>query len=81
MWIFFVGQGRTRIYVEAYSMYVAPENPRRTLPSGKKTIYRWTLSESALLDPGRFSSQFAQIIDFGSTHTPVRDDFDSVDDR
>jgi hypothetical protein len=43
MWIFFVGQGRTRICGEAYSKYAAAGNPRRTQPSEKKTIYGWTL--------------------------------------
>ena len=43
MRIFFVEQGRTRVYGEAYSMYVAAGNPRRTQFNGKKTIYGRTL--------------------------------------
>ncbi len=35
--------GRTRICGEAYSVYVATGNPRRTPYSAKKTIYGWTL--------------------------------------
>jgi hypothetical protein len=45
MRIFFAGQGRTRVLGEAYTKYAAAENPRRTKPSGKKTIYGWTLSD------------------------------------
>jgi hypothetical protein len=43
MWIFFVGQGRTRFCGEAYSKYAAAVNSRRTPPIGKKTIYGWKL--------------------------------------
>jgi hypothetical protein len=35
---FFDGQGRTRIYEEAYFLYVDEVNPRRTPPIGKITI-------------------------------------------
>jgi hypothetical protein len=35
---FFGGQGPTRIYVEAYMKYAADENPRRTPPTGKRSI-------------------------------------------
>jgi hypothetical protein len=41
---FFDEQGRTRVYGEAYMMYVAAENPRRTPLIGKRAIYGWTLS-------------------------------------
>ncbi len=43
MRIFCVGQGRTRVCGEAYSVYVAAGNPRRTPYNAKKTIYGWTL--------------------------------------
>jgi len=46
MWIFFAGQGRTRVCGEAYFMYAAAGNPRRTQSSGKKTIYGWTLQDT-----------------------------------
>ena len=38
---FFVEQGRTRVYKEAYLKYVEEVNPRRTLLSGKRAIYKW----------------------------------------
>jgi len=40
---FFDEQGRTRVFVEAYSAYSADGNPRRTLLIGKRAIYGWTL--------------------------------------
>ena len=43
MRIFFAGQGRTRVCGEAYFMYAAAVNPRRTQSNGKKAIYGWTL--------------------------------------
>ena len=45
---FFAGQGRTRVCGEAYFMYAAAGNPRRTPPSGKKTICGWTLVRTAV---------------------------------
>ncbi len=45
MRIFCVGQGRTRVCGEAYSVYVATGNPRRTRYNAKKTIYGWTLTQ------------------------------------
>jgi hypothetical protein len=41
---FFAGQGRKRVCGEAYFMYAAAGNPRRTQASEKETIYGWTLS-------------------------------------
>ena len=52
MRIFCVVQGRTRVYGEAYSVYVAAgtyegqspsAHPRRTPYNAKKTIYDWAL--------------------------------------
>jgi len=43
MRIFFAGQGRTRVCGEAYFMYAAAGNPRRTQSSVKRAIYGWTL--------------------------------------
>jgi hypothetical protein len=40
---FFVEQGRTRVYGEAYSTYVAAGKPRRTPLGGKRAIYGWKL--------------------------------------
>jgi hypothetical protein len=40
---FFDEQGRTRVFVEAYTLYSADGNPRRTLLIGKGAIYGWTL--------------------------------------
>ncbi len=34
-------QGRTRVYGEAYSLYAAAENPRRTQIRAKRAIYGW----------------------------------------
>jgi len=39
---FFVEQGRTRVFGEAYFLYAATGNPRRTPLSGKMAIYGWT---------------------------------------
>jgi hypothetical protein len=36
-------QGRTRVYGEAYSLYAAAENPRRTQIRAKRAIYGWKL--------------------------------------
>jgi len=41
---FFVEQGRTRVFGEAYLLYAAAGNPRRTPLSGKRAIYGWTLT-------------------------------------
>jgi len=41
---FFVEQGRTRVFGETYSTYVAAGKPRRTPLGGKRAIYGWTLS-------------------------------------
>ena len=41
---FFDEQGRTRVSAEAYMMYVAGENPRRTPLIGKRAISRWKLT-------------------------------------
>jgi hypothetical protein len=43
MSIFCSEQGRTRVYAEAYCLYVVGENPRRTLLRGKRAIYGWKL--------------------------------------
>ena len=43
---FFVEQGRTRVYKEAYFKYVEEVNPRRTQLSGKRAIYKWKLVEA-----------------------------------
>ena len=40
---FFVEQGRTRVFGEAYFLYAATGKPRRTPLSGKMAIYGWTL--------------------------------------
>ncbi len=40
---FCVGHGHTRVCGEAYSVYVAAENLRRTLYNAKKIIYGWTI--------------------------------------
>jgi hypothetical protein len=45
MRIFFAGQGRTRVFDEAYMKYATARNPRRTASNEKKTIYGWTLSD------------------------------------
>ena len=37
-------QGRTRVYAEAYFLYVAGENPRRTPLRGKRAIHGWKLT-------------------------------------
>ena len=39
---FFVEQGRTGVFGETYSAYVAAGNPRRTLLDGKRVIFEWT---------------------------------------
>jgi hypothetical protein len=62
MRIFSVGQGRTRICGETYLLYVAAGNPRRTPPSGKKTIYGWKLIKSTGKQP---DLQKATFIDTG----------------
>jgi hypothetical protein len=36
-------QGRTRVFGEAYSLYAAAGNPRRTQIRAKKAIYGWKL--------------------------------------
>ncbi len=36
---FFREQGRTRVFAEAYSLYVAGRDPRRTQLRGKRPIY------------------------------------------
>jgi hypothetical protein len=50
MRIFFDGQGRTRVFGEAYRKYAAAGNPRRTKSRGKKTIYGWTLKREKNAD-------------------------------
>jgi hypothetical protein len=51
MRIFFAGQGRTRVFGEAYTKYAAAGNPRRTMFGGKKAIYGWTLiRKSGIID-------------------------------
>jgi hypothetical protein len=40
---FFEEQGRTRVYAETYTKYVAGENPRRTPLIGKRAISGWKL--------------------------------------
>ena len=40
---FFGEQGRTKVFVEAYTEYAADGNPRRTLLIGKRAIYGWKL--------------------------------------
>jgi len=37
-------QGRTRVFGEAYSLYAAAGNPRRTQIRGKRAIYGWKLT-------------------------------------
>jgi len=41
---FFDEQGRTRVFVEAYTKYVANGNPRRTPLIEKKAVYGWNLA-------------------------------------
>jgi hypothetical protein len=48
---FFDEQGRTRVYGQAYMMYVAAENPRRTPLIGKRAIYGWTLDSTKPVMP------------------------------
>jgi hypothetical protein len=50
MRIFFDGQGRTRVFGEAYRKYAAAGHPRRTKSRGKKTIYGWTLKREKNAD-------------------------------
>jgi hypothetical protein len=50
MRFFFDGQGRTRVFGEAYTKYAAAGNPRRTKSIGKKTIYGWTLFDFNAVD-------------------------------
>jgi hypothetical protein len=50
---FFDEQGRTRVYGEAYMMYVSAENLRRTPLRGKRAIYGWTLDSTKLMLPQR----------------------------
>jgi hypothetical protein len=40
---FFDEQGRTRVFVEAYTKYAADENLRRTQLIGKRAISGWKL--------------------------------------
>jgi len=40
---FCLDQGRTRVFGEAYSLYAATENPRRTQIRAKRAIYGWKL--------------------------------------
>jgi hypothetical protein len=40
---FFDEQGRTRVYDEAYFLYVEEVSPRRTPLSGKRAISKWKL--------------------------------------
>jgi len=42
-------QGRTRVFGEAYSLYAAAGNPRRTQIRAKRAIYGWKLDSSALI--------------------------------
>jgi len=37
-------QGRTRVFGEAYSLYAAAGNPRRTQIRAKRAIYGWKLA-------------------------------------
>jgi len=37
-------QGRTRVFGEAYFLYAAAGNPRRTQVRAKRAIYGWKLS-------------------------------------
>jgi hypothetical protein len=43
---FFDEQGRTRVYGEAYMMYVAAQKPRRTPLRRKRAIYGWKLDST-----------------------------------
>ena len=52
MWDFFVEQGRTRLFGEAYLLYAAAGNPRRTQISGKMDIYGWTRTNSISVTSG-----------------------------
>ncbi len=50
---FFVEQGRTRVFGEAYFLYAAAGKPRRTPLSGKIAIYGWDnsrLIEGKIID-------------------------------
>jgi len=38
-------QGRTRVCGEAYVLYAATKNPRRTPNRAKRAIYGWTLDK------------------------------------
>jgi hypothetical protein len=59
MRFFFAGQGRTRVCGEAYFMYAAAGNPRRTQSSEKKTIYGWTLDRPLKIEFCFVTSNFA----------------------
>jgi len=41
-------QGRTRVFGEAYSLYAAAGNPRRTQIRAKRAIYGWKLIKGKL---------------------------------
>jgi len=60
---FFSEQGRTRVYAETYSSYVAGKNPRRTQLRGKRAISGWKLASVYLSCSGNStSSQMLQIL-------------------
>jgi len=40
---FYPDQGRTRVFGEAYSLYAAAGNPRRTQIRAKRAIYGWKI--------------------------------------
>lgn len=48
---FFGEQGRTRVFGETYSTYVAAGKPRRTPPGGKRAIYGWALTKELSPEP------------------------------
>jgi hypothetical protein len=41
-------QGRSRVYGEAYYLYAAAENPRKTQIRAKRAIYGWKLTNALI---------------------------------
>ena len=46
-------QGRTRVFGEAYSLYAAAGNPRRTQVRAKGVIYGWKLINCCMIPNNR----------------------------
>ena len=68
MRIFSGEQGRTRVYNEAYCLYVEKVNPRRTQLGGKKAISGWKLVSCFVL----LMLKVIRCQEFGFLYSPSR---------